>query len=254
MAIVTTDNKNYQDIADKIRSLAGVETTYEPSEMPTGIESVYQKGQEAANEAFWGLYLNYGNPKYITYAFAGTGWNNNTFYPKYNIVASASSANGMFRTCDITDLAGRLEECGVTLDISKASGLQYLTSYSKITHFPVLDSSGTTILREVVASSDRLVTIDKFILRNSGDQTFDRVFVSCNALQNLVIEGTIGQNGFNVQWCPLTFDSLVSIVNALADKTGDTSGTDWLITLGQANIATLGSDTGRITAKGWRYE
>ena len=120
MAIVTTDNKNYQDIAAKIRSLAGVETTYEPSKMPTGIESVYQKGQEAANEAFWGSYLNYGKPAYYARSFAGNRWNDNTFYPKYNIVSANSSAIEMFKESEITDLVGRLEECGVILDLSNA--------------------------------------------------------------------------------------------------------------------------------------
>lgn len=254
MAIVTTDNKNYQDIAAKIRSLAGVETTYEPSEMPTGIESVYQKGQEAANEAFWGAYLNYGNPAYYARAFAGTRWNINTFYPKYNIVSTNSSVTNMFTESGITDLAGRLGECGVTLDLSNATGISGLAAYSKITHFPTVDSRNCNSIAQSFNQATNLVTIDKLILRNSGDQIFDRVFVSCTALQNLVIEGTIGQNGFNVQWCPLTLNSLASIVDALADKTGDTSGTTWLITLGQANIATLGSDVERITDKGWGYE
>ena len=129
-----------------------------------------------------------------------------------------------------------------------------LVAYSKITHFPTVDSRNCDTIIQHFYRAYSLVTIDKLILRDSGDQTFVNVFESCVRLQNLVIEGTIGQNGFNVQWSPLTFDSLTSIVDALADKTGDSSGTTWLITLGQSNITTLGSDVDRITAKGWRYE
>lgn len=47
MGIVTTDSKNYSNIADKIREKAGTDATYKPEEMPNGIDEVYSAGQSS---------------------------------------------------------------------------------------------------------------------------------------------------------------------------------------------------------------
>jgi hypothetical protein len=67
------------------------------------------------------------------------------------------------------------------------------------------------------------------------------------------MDGAIGQNGFDVHWSTkLTHDSLMSIINHLSDKSSDTSGTTWTITLGTENIAKLTDDEIAIAeAKGW---
>lgn len=46
MAIITTDNKHYNDIANAIREKTGTETTYTPEEMKSGITEVYDSGVE----------------------------------------------------------------------------------------------------------------------------------------------------------------------------------------------------------------
>lgn len=45
------------------------------------------------------------------------------------------------------------------------------------------------------------------------------MFDYCRTLTNLTIEGTIGQNGFNASWAPLSKASLTSVVNALSSTT-----------------------------------
>ena len=46
------------------------------------------------------------------------------------------------------------------------------------------------------------------------------MFTNCFQLQNLTIEGIIGQNGFNVQWSTkLSKASITSIINALSETT-----------------------------------
>lgn len=44
MAKITTDDQHYKNIANMIRNKAGIETTFKPSEMPQGIEAVYEQG------------------------------------------------------------------------------------------------------------------------------------------------------------------------------------------------------------------
>ena len=46
MAIIKTDNSHYTNIANTIRSRIGAETQFKPSEIPQGVESVYNAGYE----------------------------------------------------------------------------------------------------------------------------------------------------------------------------------------------------------------
>ena len=87
----------------------------------------------------------------------------------------------------------------------------------------------------------------------SKSKPFTNPFIYAYNLEEIIIEGTIGQNGFNVQWSnKLTHDSLLSILNALEDKTSDNSGTTWTIGLGPTNIAKLTANEKAIaTQKGW---
>lgn len=95
----------------------------------------------------------------------------------------------------------------------------------------------------------KLHTIE--VLRSSAATTWNTAFSYCSSLKNLKIEGEIGKNGFNVAACPLTHESLMSIINALVDKTGDTS-TTWTITLGSTNLAQLtDAEKAIATTRGW---
>ena len=83
-----------------------------------------------------------------------------------------------------------------------------------------------------------------------GKETgYSGTFGGCKALENLLVHGTIGQNGFNVsQSTKLTHDSLMSIINALEAKTEGT----WTVTLGATNLAKLtDAEKAIATQKGW---
>ena len=47
MSGVTTDNKHYSDIAEKLREKIGTDATYKPEEMPSGIDNVYEAGKNS---------------------------------------------------------------------------------------------------------------------------------------------------------------------------------------------------------------
>lgn len=146
-----------------------------------------------------------------------------------------------------------LSNSNVILDTSKATSLSSMFGYSAVLDVPVINTTSADQVDRIFESSRILKTIDTLVLRDNGSQTFNNVFVNCNELENLAIEGAIGQNGFNVQWCSkLTHDSLISIINALQDKTSDTSGTVWKVTVGETNLAKLSDDELEIARqKGW---
>lgn len=115
MAIVTTDDKHYKDMAHTIRTYIRKETRYKSSELVDGITEVYQQGytdggrygydvgyvdgrtqgitegKQAAYDAFWDVYQENGERGNYAGAFGGRGWNKDTFKPKYPIVPVGST-------------------------------------------------------------------------------------------------------------------------------------------------------------------
>ena len=81
------------------------------------VPKVYEAGKKADYDSFWDAYQQSGNRVLYDFAFAGNGWNDNTFKPKYDIIPSWNIVN-MFYKSAITDLDALLKKCGVTLDIS----------------------------------------------------------------------------------------------------------------------------------------
>ena len=68
------------------------------------------------------------------------------------------------------------------------------------------------------AQCTKLHTIEKLVLSEKVYPLSS--FVNCYELENLTIEGIIGQNDFNVQWSTkLSKESIISIINALSVTT-----------------------------------
>jgi hypothetical protein len=217
-----------------------------------GIAEGIEQGRKSQYDEFWDNGISeYG----WVYKFSGSMWNDKTFYPNQDIKPTGN-AHTLFALCRITDLAGRLKECGVKLDTSGINGTatSLFNWCALIEHIPYLDlSKSPSGLQNTFEECQKLHTIDGIKLKADGWHPISGAFINCVALENLTIDGTIGQNGFNVQWSTkLTHDSLMSIINALKDY----SGTDtWMtITLGAENITKLTQDELNImTNKQWSY-
>ena len=124
---------------------------------------------------------------------------------------------------------------------------------ANVTRLPEIDvSASTETMYMTFYTMPQLVTIDKII---SGTSTLwhNNTFQGTTKLENLTVDGTIGKNNFNVSYCPLlSHDSLLSILNALADYSADTSGKVWKVTLGTENLNKLTDEEKAIaTQKGW---
>lgn len=182
---------------------------------------IYDAGRQSQYDEFWDAFQN--NGEIITdgsYAFSGSMWIDEVYNPKYPIRLNAFT--NAFRGSSITDTK-------VTIDVSHGSGSHFFYFNNKISRIPKL------IVNE--------------------NNVWDQWFQNAVALKELYIEGVIGQNKTNLQWSPLTHDSLMSIINALKDYSNDTSGTTWKITLGSDNIAKLSAEEIQIIHdKGWEVE
>ena len=155
-------------------------------------QNVYNSGKKAEYDRFWDEYQKNGKRADYTNAFS-YGWNDKAYNPKYNINTAGSNMLYIYQSTEITD---------TKINIKVANGTA----------------------RRMFYSATNLKTI-KNLNVNKG-VPFAENFVGCTALQNLTIEGTIGQNGFDVRWSTLlSKESIESIINALTNNTTITNPT-----------------------------
>lgn len=219
-------NSDFQAIKSKLIE-CGVEVAdgTRTAELADKVGQVYEAGKKSEYDAFWDDYQDNGDRVNYNYGFFNKGWTGNNFRPKYDI--RPTRATQMFAESNITDLVGILEECGVTLDFSQTTNI-YMTFYwcTSLTRVGVVDTractNGAQTFYYLFGSDEKLKSIEKLILKDDGSQVFSNTFSGCINLQELRIEGVIGQNGVNLQQSPrLSKASITSIINALSTTTSD---------------------------------
>lgn len=208
-----------------------------------GYEQGHLSGKQAEYDRFWDVYQSNGSRTDYRYAFGGHGWTAETLKPKYKV--SAANAAQMFNYCKAEI---DLRTLGVSFDFSKSINFYGFASYSSILAFGEIIATSAGGLSEMFNQCKKLHTIEK--LQVSSSANFSSAFSGTSALENLTITGTIGTSSLNVSACTLlTHDSLMSIINALQNKTG--TGT-WTVTLGATNLAKLtDAEKAIATQKGW---
>lgn len=186
-------------------------------------ERVYAAGQKSEWDTFWDAFQENGQRETYQYAFGGECWTSETFNPKHPF-SSVRAPYMMFM----------------------GSALEYI---------PIIQFHPKATYGDVFRGAKNLKTIEKLVF--TQDATYapnigSGCFQDCAALENLIIEGTIYSSGLNVSWSTkLTHESLMSIINALADRSGNTSQT-WTVTLGATNLAKLTDEEKQIAqGKGW---
>jgi hypothetical protein len=204
-------------------------------------------GKKAEYDKFWDVFQQNGTRTNYNYGFAN-GFSDENFYPKYDIVAPNTS--NMFQNATITNLKQRLIDCGVSLDTSGATQLYISFSNSKITHIPEVGGTKVTNIQNCFINAYDLLSIDLLVLSKTANCSCTLAFNNANSLAEIRFSDNIIPVGLNLQWSPLSHDSLMSLINALADKSG--SSETWSIVLGADNIAKLTTEELDIMYnKGW---
>ena len=164
---------------------------------------------------------------------------------KYNDTSKGINFNAMFYYCgSLTSIPALDTSNGTTFP-------NMFYCCNTLTSIPALDTSKGTSFSSMFYKCGKLTSIPQLDLsKATSSSSLGNMFRECSALVDLNIVGTINATGLNVQYSPLSHDSLMSIINALADKTG-VSGT-WKVTLGATNLAKLTADEIAIAeGKGW---
>lgn len=186
------------------------------------IPKVYEAGQKSAYDEFWDEFQKKGSLTDYRYSFGGRGWTAETFKPKYNM--QPTIALSMFHSAYLLsiDLAEHLEKLGVTIDFSKCTDAMAVFNYGAFSRLPELNFTSASTFNNTFRQCTNLKTVDKLILKSNGSQTFSTPFYSCTALENIILEGTIGKDGLSFEWSKkLSKTSIQSIISCLSDETAD---------------------------------
>lgn len=216
------------------------------------IPQTFEAGKDAEWNAFWDSFQNYGNRTSYALSLGQSCWNDTTFKPKYDINI-AGAANQLFYRTGITNMVSILQRQGVKLDVSQATQLGSMFAYGAITHCPTIDLTGcsVTLGTSIFDYCTKLISVDGYVVVAGSVHT--NSFRGCSNLEHIIFSGVIGTNLSLSACTKLDHDSLMSVINCLEDKTSDTSGTDWVVTLGSTNLAKLTEEEQEIAkGKGWR--
>lgn len=210
-----------------------------------GKEEGYHEGQQAEYNAFWDAYqYSHGAPIPHNYTFAGWGWNDETFKPKYDIVIEiGSSGTCTFWGNETTNIAETLERQGVRLDTSRCGSCGQMFQNTKTKRLPELNFTHAQDYNVnglyYTFTSSQVEAIDKIIVVEN--LKYEGTFSGCANLKNIVFEGVIGQ-AINFQWSTLlSHDSIVSVINNLST---DASGKTATFSATAVNNAFTGGSTG----------
>lgn len=244
-------NEKMTALADAIRRKTGGTEKLGLDAMAAAVDDVYKAGAKSEWDKFWDIFQQNGEKANYNYAFYHLGWTDAIFRPKYDIRPTAGMSQ-TFASTGIADISGCLKKAGVVLDTSLVTSLSYTFNSDKIETLPVISAVSASALSYTFYNAANLHTIEKLILKDDGSQTFSNAFGMMSSLENIVIEGCIGNNVSFAQSTKLTHDSIMSIFNALKDYSADTSGTVYRVTLSSASKNKL-SDTDKAVAtqKGW---
>lgn len=193
------------------------------------VQKVFDAGKKAEYDKFWDSFQKNGTEGTYNYRFMN--WNADIFYPKYPIVFGGAQTqvfmqmNAAMGEYDREfDFSQRLKDCNIYLDTSEATGLNYLFYYVGTKSVPEINATKCTTFTNMFAYSS-VVTIQKLILNTSGDnQTFDRTFNNARQLENIEIEGCIGNNIDFKSCVNLSTESLRSILKALSKDASIANG------------------------------
>lgn len=179
---------------------------------------VYELGKKSQYDDFWDAYQQNGNLLNYASAFSGKGWTKEIFKPKYSI--KPTYARLMFNyggnNCNI-DMVELSKELGIVFDFSKTTSFYQCFCGGFFKRLGVIDTTSATSLDSMFVEFGG-DTIDKLIIRPDGSTGCGSSFTSANKLRNITIEGVIGKD-WNMQWCPLSKDSIISVINALSSTT-----------------------------------
>ena len=238
---MSVQQEKFKEIADAIREKTGETGIIKPSDFASKISDVYQAGQNSGGsggydegfeagkqemlDAVWEDLQDKGKREDYRFAFAHI--RGNEFYPKYDIKPTGVTAQNLFYKFNMNNttpinLYERIDGRGLKLDLSKATNVQLMFGYAKVSRIGTLDLTNINNLDRCFMNVYNLTTIDKLIVAENNQfmNQYGNAFASLSQLNEIRFEGVIA-NDINFQWSPLSRGSIENIVSVLSDTTTD---------------------------------
>ena len=251
-------------IADNIRSKTGGTEPLTLDGMASGVNEVYDKGKEDEHnlifdgfDDLYGFFYGGINAQIFNLIKPNDFSNVNSFTELFYDNADLTIAP-LFNTSSGKIFESMFKNCTnlITVplyDLSNAGTVMYMfDGCDKLINVQTLNTSKATNFTGMFRNCSSLTTIPQIDISNSMVRGVANMFVNCTNLQNITFAGIIKVGDLNLSYSPnLTHDSLMSLINALADKSSFASGT-WKVIIGNTNIAKLTAEELKIASdKNW---
>lgn len=178
----------------------------------------YEAGQKAENDAFWDAIQN--NGKRTDYERAFSLWSCEYIRPKYKVIPTGRNVATFSNNTSLKKIESQYFDFSqIPIVMTQEVGGHYST-FAGCESLEEVEDIGMQAgpCYWTFGNCYALHTIATF--RSIAESSFNNTFIRCHALENITIEGTIGKNGFNVQWSTkLSKASIESIINALSSTT-----------------------------------
>lgn len=165
-------------------------------------------------DEFWDMVQKSG--KRTNYSHAFFNWATTYIRPKYKVIPTEGDINSTFNNVDKIVIVEK-----AYFDFSQIPTLTADYTFNSCENLLIVEDCGIPALTRYSRTwrlCSYLHTIE--VVRSNEDTTFALAFDGCKALENLTIEGVIGQNGFDVKdSTKLSKASITSIINALSTTT-----------------------------------
>ena len=191
----------------------------------------------------------YQNPNKFTRNDEILFTNHGSMYKK-NHVVPISIGDGFYQYA--YRYADKMETLDAPLTRAVYTGSNYVfqgCTNLKSAYLPMITKIGNFFFGGCVKLTDIVLGCEEYPMNEIGINALS----TCESLKNLTYIGVISGN-LNLQWSTLlTHESLMYLINALEDKSADTSGATWTLTIGSENLAKLDETTELAIAwrKGW---
>lgn len=191
-------------------------------------DEVYEAGKQEEYDRFWDMIQAHGTRTEYNEAFGK--WDCEYIRPKYKDIQLSGYADAIF---SLNHSLKKIEK--EYFDFSKTPSMTTTANYTffycdKLLEIQDIGLPSMTSYIGTFQTDLELHTIEK--LRCEEGTRWDNTFLNCYELVNIEIEGTIGQNGVNLQWSTkLSKASITSIINALSTTT-----TGLTVTLSQTAV------------------
>lgn len=175
-------------------------------DFPSKITEVYEKGKQTEYDRFWDEYQAYGTRTFYSQGFAGDGWKNKTFHPKYPIITNAAPnrSNGIFMYSGLTEIMTPLYFYDTTA-VSTFAGCTKLIKIGDDTGGGIWQTRNRTDGSSF--SNCRALTEIRFLDYNEKGE---------------YVPSEIG-NSINFSACPLSVASMKNIIAHLVNYSGTSS-------------------------------